>query len=49
MGNDKRPPNYKGGHKAKGCAVVALAMAGGVLAVASGVVYGAFEAVRMVF
>ena len=49
MGNDKRPPNYKGGHKAKGCAVVALAMAGGAFTAAVMAVYGAVEAVRMVF
>lgn len=40
MGDGKRPPNYKGGHKAKGCAVAALALVGGMLTMLTGVGYG---------
>lgn len=40
MGDGKRPPNYKGGHKAKGCAVTALAMLGGVVGALAAAGYG---------
>lgn len=40
MSDGKRPPKYKGDHKAKGCAVTALAMLGGVVGVVAAASYG---------
>jgi hypothetical protein len=48
MGDGKRPPNYKGGHKKDGCAVAALALAGGMLTMLTGVGYGAVQIVMAI-